>query len=124
MYLIDSSVWVALFLDFDVSHKKAIEIFSAVDDKIYLPYCIILEVATVLAYKHSKKQANEFLEYITDNEDIILINNEIKSEVDFYKKINKKISFTDASIILLAEKFDLLLLTFDKQIISIIKKNR
>ncbi len=123
MYIIDSSVWVALFLDFDVSHRKAIEIFSALDGKIYLPYSVILEVSTVLAYKHSKKQADEFLEFIVDNEDIILINNEIKGEVDYYKKIKSKISFADSSIIYLAQRFNLYLLTFDKQIISIAKKN-
>ena len=122
MHLIDSSVWVALFLDFDANHKKAMEIFSQINDKIYLPYCVISEVATVLTYKHSKEQANGFLEFISDNEDIVLINNEIKNEVDFYQEINKRISFTDASLVFLAEKFGLLLITFDKQIISLIKE--
>lgn len=122
MHIIDSSIWVALFLDFDVNYEKAIEIFSQINDKIYLPYCVISEVATVLTYKHSKEQADGFLEFISDNEDVILIDNEMKNEIDFYKKINKRVSFTDASLVFLAEKFGLLLITFDKQMISLIKK--
>ncbi|MCK5320607.1 type II toxin-antitoxin system VapC family toxin [Candidatus Parcubacteria bacterium] len=122
MHIIDSSVWVALFLDFDVNYEKAIEIFSQINDKIYLPYCVISEVATVLTYKHSKEQADGFLEFISDNEDVILIDNEMKNEIDFYKKINKRVSFTDASLVFLAEKFGLLLITFDKQMIGLIKK--
>lgn len=121
MQIIDSSVWVALFLDFDSTHKKASEIFSQIEGSIYLPYCVINEVATVLAYKHSKMQADSFLDFITDNEDIIIIGDEIANEINYYRQIEKNISFTDAAIIYLAEKFNLLLITFDKQIIKIIK---
>lgn len=122
MYIIDSSVWVALFLDFDSLHKKAAEIFSDINDKIYLPYCVISETATVLAYKHSKNQADNFLEFISSNSDIVLINNEAINEINYYKEINKKISFTDSSLIYLSRRYDLLLITFDKQIISLIKE--
>ena len=122
MYIIDSSVWVALFLDFDSLHKKAAEIFSDINDKIYLPYCVISETTTVLTYKHSKDQADNFLEFISSNSDIVLINNETINEIDYYKEINKKISFTDSSLIYLSKRYDLLLITFDKQIISLIKE--
>lgn len=122
MYIVDSSVWVALFLDFDSLHKKAAEIFSDINDKIYLPYCVISETATVLTYKHSKNQADNFLEFISSNSDIVLINNDAINEIDYYKGIDKKISFTDSSLIYLSKKYDLLLITFDKQIISLIKE--
>jgi predicted nucleic acid-binding protein len=122
MYIVDSSVWVALFLDFDSLHKKAAEIFSDINDKIYLPYCVLSETATVLTYKHSKNQADNFLEFISSNSDIILINNDVINEIDYYKEIDKKISFTDSSLIYLSKKYDLLLITFDKQIISLIKE--
>ena len=122
MYLIDSSVWVALFLDFDSQHKKAAKIFSQIDGKMYMPYNVIVEVATVLTYKHSKKQADNFLEFIIDNKDIILIENQTLPEISFFKKVNSRISFTDASLIFIAEKMNLTLITFDKQIIKVIKK--
>lgn len=42
MYIIDSSVWVSLFLDFDTNHNKAIEIFENIfKSKIVLHYCVI-----------------------------------------------------------------------------------
>jgi len=122
MYLIDSSVWVALFLEFDSNHKKAEEIISKISNKIYLPYNVIVEVTTVLAYKHSKKQADNFLEYIEYNKDIILFENELKSEIDFYKKVNRKVSFVDVSLVFLAKKLNLNLITFDSQMISLAKK--
>ena len=121
-YLIDSSVWVALFLDFDSQHKKAKEVFSKINGKIYIPYCVITEVATILTYKHSKEQADNFLDYILDNNDIISIDNQIYPEIQFFKSIQYKISFIDISLIFIAKKMNLILLTFDKQIIKILNK--
>ena len=122
MYLIDSSVWVALFLKFDSNHKKAEEIISKLEGKIYLSYNIIVEVTSVLTYKHSKKQANNFLDYIEDNEDIILFENELKPEMEFFRKIDQKISFVDISLVFLSKKLNLDLITFDSQMISLAKK--
>ena len=122
MYIIDSSVWVALFLEFDSNHKKAEEIISKLEGKIYLPYNVVVEVTTVLAYKHSKEQADNFLDYIEDNEDIVLFENESKSEIEFYKKVNRKVSFVDVSLVFLSKKLDLDLITFDSQMISLAKK--
>jgi len=81
MYLIDSSVWVALFLDCDLLHENAVEVFSKINGKIYIPYCVVVEAATVLTYKHSKDQANNFLKYIENNNDIVLFENQIFSEI-------------------------------------------
>ena len=122
MYLIDSSVWVALFLEFDSNHKKAEEIISKLEGKIYLPYNVIVEVTSVLTYKHSKKQANNFLNYIEDNEDIVLFENELKPEMEFFKKVDKKVSFVDISLVFLSKKLDLNLITFDSQMISLAKQ--
>ena len=124
MYLLDSSVWVSLFLDCDLLHERAVEVFSQINSKIYIPYCVVVEVATVLTYKHSKNQANNFLEYVENNNDIVLFENQIFSEIDFFKKIDSKISFTDASLIFLANKMNLRFITFDKQIIQILKRNK
>ena len=60
-YLLDSSVWVALFLDFDTQHKKAEQLFEKLSGTIYVPYCVASEVITVLTYKHSKEQADNFI---------------------------------------------------------------
>ncbi len=124
MYLIDSSVWVALFLDFDTQHEKAAQFFANFDSakKIYLPYCIISEVATILAYKHSKEQADKFLEYIQENSDIVIFENQTIAEMGFFQRTRERISFTDAALIYIAQAFALTLITFDRQMARLIKK--
>ncbi|MDO8474153.1 MAG: type II toxin-antitoxin system VapC family toxin [bacterium] len=114
--LIDSSVWVALFLDFDTQHTKAERLFSKLKGKIYLPYCVLNEVATVLAYKHSKKQANQFLSFIEENHDINLLEDSSTEEVSFYKSQSARISFSDAALLLFARKLSVRFITFDKQL--------
>lgn len=123
MYLIDSSVWVALFLSFDANHAKAQNLITALSGGIYVSYGVISEVLTVLTYKHSKSQANSFIDYITDNADIILINDDFLEEVRFFKNLDKKISFIDASLIYLSKKLNLTIVTLDKELGRIVKEN-
>jgi predicted nucleic acid-binding protein len=115
-HLIDSSIWVALFLDFDTDHTKAARMFEKIDGTILLPYCVVNEVATVLCYKHSKAQADQFLAYIIDNQAINIVEDLPDQEIVWYQAVSKRISFTDAALILLAKKHGAELSTFDKQL--------
>lgn len=119
--LIDSSVWVALFLDFDTQHTKAERLFSKLEGKIYLPYCVLNETATILAYKHSKKQADQFLNFVEGNHDINPIEDNSDEEILFYKSFASRISFTDAALLLLTKKLKTNLITFDKQLTRLAK---
>ncbi|TSC80911.1 MAG: hypothetical protein G01um101429_36 [Parcubacteria group bacterium Gr01-1014_29] len=121
-HLVDSSVWVALFLDFDTQHRKAEQTLQKLSGTIYLPYCVIAEVLTVLAYKHSKRLADNFIAYAQDNRDLNIINNNALDEMDFYITIPEKISFVDTALIFLSNKLDVPLITFDKQLERIAKK--
>jgi len=114
--LLDSSVWVALFLDFDTQHAKAKRIFPKLQGKIYLPYCVIIEVVTVLVYKHSKEQANQFILFIEQNQDIKLLDDELAEEIRFYKSLQARISFVDAALLFLSKKLKTKLVTFDQQL--------
>lgn len=115
-HLIDSSVWVALFLDFDTQHAKAERVVAKLSGAIYLPYCVILEVATVLAYKHSKQLADNFIAYARDNRDIVIINDDAVEEMAFYITIPYNLAFVDISLMLLSKKHNATLVTFDKQL--------
>lgn len=115
-YLVDSSVWVALFLDFDTQHRKAERIIQRISGITSVPYCVIAEVVTILAYKHSKRLADNFIAYVRDNQDIKVVNNDALDEMDFYIAIPHKLSFTDAALIFLAGRLDAKLVTFDKQL--------
>ena len=120
--LVDSSVWGALFLDFDTQHRKAERLFSKLKDRIYLPYCVLNEAATVLAYKHSKKQANQFLSFVEENHDIDLLEDNSAEEILFYKSLDEKISFSDAALLLFTKRLKVSLLTFDKQLERLARK--
>lgn len=114
--LVDSSVWVALFLDFDSQHAKAERVFMRLKGKICLPYCVASEAITILAYKHSKEQANKFIEFIGTSQDITSIDDDFADETEFYKSIQAKISFTDAALLFLSKKLKAKLVTFDRQL--------
>ena len=120
--LLDSSVWVALFLDFDTQHKKAEQLFSKLKGKIYLPYCVLNEVATVLAYKHSKKQADRFLDFLDKNPSINLLQDNTPEETMFYRTLQARLSFTDAALLLFSKTTKAELLTFDKQLQRLVKR--
>ena len=121
-HLVDSSVWVALFLDFDTQHRKAEQLISKLSGTIYVPYCVIVEVAAILAYKNSKQLANNFIAYIHNNKDIKIINDDALDEMDFYATVPYKLSFVDVALIFLSGKLDAKLVTFDKQLEQIAKK--
>lgn len=121
-HLVDSSVWVALFLDFDTQHRKAEQTVRKLSGTIYVPYCVIAEVAAILAYKHSKRLADNFILYVRDNRDFEVVNDDALDEMDFYQTIPHKISFVDAALIFLSGKLDAPLVTFDKQLERIAKK--
>lgn len=123
MYVIDSSVWVALFLSLDTNHEKAVSIFEEMgNEKIFLPYCVINEVATVLVYKGWKAVSNNFLSFIKGNEDIFIENDNIFPEIYFFESLDSKISFTDSAVIHIACEHGLNLITFDKQMARLFKK--
>ena len=122
-HVVDSSVWVALFLDFDTQHKKAEHTLQKLSGTIYVPYCVIAEVVTILAHKHSKQLANNFIAYIHNNKDFKIINNDALDEMDFYAAIPHKVSFVDSALIFLSRKLDAKLITFDKQLERIAGKD-
>ena len=115
-HVVDSSVWVALFLDFDTQHKKAEHTLQKLSGTIYVPYCVISEVVTILAYKHSKQLADNFIAYTHNNKDLKIINDDARDEMDFYKTPPHKVSFVDSSLIFLAGTLNTKLVTFDKQL--------
>lgn len=123
-HILDSSVWVALFLDNDTNHRKASALFESLKGQLVLPYCVVNEVATVLSYKHSKAQSDAFLDLIQESSNVILVDDRIEEEIDMYRKMIARISFTDCAVIHLACRFSADLVTFDKVQASLERKYR
>lgn len=120
--LLDSSVWIALYRDQDVHHKQAQRLIRELRGSIYFPYCVLVEVASVLTYKHSKAQADKFLDAVAVNQDLIWIESESFEDAEFFRKLPSRISFTDATLLRLAKTLKAELVTFDRQLARLHKK--
>jgi predicted nucleic acid-binding protein len=124
-FVIDSSVFVAFYHADDSSHAKSKRQLKAIESASILVHCyVVQEVSTVLTYKLGKEIADAFLIDITQSSNIRLINPMLSDEIDFFRTLNERISFTDSSLILAAKHFDAELLTFDKQMQSVWEKHK
>lgn len=87
------------------------------------PY-VIQEVATVLAYRLGPPAAKKFLKDITSARNVIIALVDAKLDCEYYLSINKKLSFTDAALVGLVKRMNYSLLTFDRQMISLLKQGK
>ncbi len=123
MYLVDSSVWIALFWDNDTQHPKAVEAIKSIGDaQITMPYGVILETATVLARKQSKEQANKFVEYVRANPQINITTSFASEDMGVFLDEQDQISFVDALLKHLALRDGLVLVSFDRQLLNSLRK--
>lgn len=113
--VLDSSVLVALFIDGDSSHTRAYEIVSSMAGRMYVPYIAIEETASILTYRFSKSQADEFIRFIMNDVRVVVVDSMAESDMATFLKTQKKISFADISVMSLASRMGLRLITFDKQ---------
>lgn len=115
MHIFDSSVWVALFLNDDPHHLLAEQIYEQIDEFIHVPYPVVAEVATVLTYRHSKEQAKKFISFLHSEVRILLTDSMIEEDIKAFLHVSQRISFTDISVVHMAKRYNLTLMTFDKQ---------
>jgi predicted nucleic acid-binding protein len=119
-FVIDSNVFISLYNEGDVRHADAVAVFEEIENNIFVvhPY-VIQETATVLAYKLGLSVANEFLEDISGVFHITIPLVDVIHDIETFKRLRKKISFTDAVLIDLAKRMDAHLVTFDKDMLSL-----
>jgi predicted nucleic acid-binding protein len=122
-YIIDSSIIIAAYDTNDTLHDRALVLIKNIENKtLHLHPYVIQEVVTVLSYRFGSIVAKIFLENVKIAENLsIPFVLDVKGEMEFFGKLNKKISFTDASLVKMARDKRIPVLTFDKQIISILK---
>ena len=121
-HVLDSSVWIALFVDNDPHHAQARRFFRELSGAVYVPYVVVSEVATVITYKHSKVQAEQFFKFLEDNPGIIHLEAETTADVEHFRSIQSKISFADATLLRIARELGVELVTFDKQLARLARK--
>lgn len=121
-YIFDTSVWVAIFLENDVHHREALSIWNSLDGEVILPYIVAAETASVLCYKHSKKQADMFLQFVACSPRIISHQNNLQYEAEFFLRFGSKASFADYAVLHTARALGATLVTFDKQMRQMSKR--
>lgn len=115
MVVFDSSVWIALFIDSDVHHAKALEFLKSATGFIYVPYIVIEETATLITYKQSKEQADKFVAFIKDDARTVIADSMAERDIDMFLRNPRRMSFADVSIMTFARSMSLRLRTFDKE---------
>ena len=122
-FIVDSSVFVSFYHQYDTNHARAAQVMLELENKLLVvhPY-VIQEVITVLTHKAGNKVATQFISDIfEDAPDILISPLYMRESIEFFKILNKKISFTDVALINLSRTLHLPVVTFDKQIISLLK---
>lgn len=121
--VIDSNVFYASLNKEDSLNKKSINLLEEISNGIFIvPYSVISEVSTLLDYRQWKTVANDFINFLKSTDNIFLVENSLDDDIDLFLNIDKKMSFTDISLISVCKKFNADLATFDKQLISTYKK--
>jgi len=125
MYIVDSSVWIALFLDDDTQHLKAADVIGSIGDAtIHIPYGVILETSTVLVRKQSKALANKFVEYIRDNPRITVSMSFASEDMRIFLHEPDQLAFVDAMLKESALQTGYALVSFDKKLLSSLKQTK
>ncbi|OIP53322.1 hypothetical protein AUK10_02465 [Candidatus Gracilibacteria bacterium CG2_30_37_12] len=120
VYVLDSNIFIGAFYEDDSLHELSIKLLSEIQNsKIIVPYCVVQEVSSIFSYRFGKQKADDFLKFLLETDNIELINNDILGEINFYLSFQDSISFTDLSLIYIAQKFSAELLTFDKQLLKL-----
>lgn len=121
--VVDSSVFVALYRPGDTHHEKAKELFASLEQQTLVVHpFVIQEVATVLCYTDGVARAKAFLSDIQNANNIRITMPQVSREIQFFTKLSKKLSFTDSTLILLAQDTGAQLLSFDTQMMKIAQK--
>ena len=109
--LIDSDVFVGLFLPNDAHFQRASELFDQFEQqktKLATTNLVIAETATVLSWKDAQATAKKFLSMIeTSNIPILSVTKNLEKEAwrIFNDQTTKKTSFVDCSNVALANHF-------------------
>ncbi|MDD3645935.1 MAG: type II toxin-antitoxin system VapC family toxin [Candidatus Gracilibacteria bacterium] len=123
--IFDSCIFIAFYNSDDLFHKEAKEILELYKNNIIIVSSyVIQEVATVLTYRFGKDKADLFIDDILNSDNTIISSSDIIEESRYFKSIKSKISYTDISLLYLAERNKCVLITFDKQLLNLYKKNK
>lgn len=115
MIIIDTSVWVSLFVLSDSNHDKAKNLFLSIRHNEVLVFdYIYAESLNVLRSKFNEDNCNIFINFINELEDSIRFSDPAITRLatEYFFEF-KKLSFTDCLILASAKLNDYEIATFD-----------
>ena len=125
MYVVDSSVWIALFLDDDSQHQKALDAIARIgDERIQVPYGVIAETVTVLSRKDSKAQANRFVEFVRLNPQLEMTSAFSLHDMQVFTAESDRLSFVDSLLKDMALRGGYTLISFDKELLESVNRSK
>lgn len=124
-YIFDTSFLISLLDIDDINHIKAIELISELEiwnykNKFFINDIILNETYTVLNYKkwfEFLKKLEDFFDWI----EIIYLSWNNEEYISYFKMIKWKVSVADSSVLYDSYKYNLKMLTFDKEMLKISK---
>ena len=124
MNLIDSNLIIAYFRPKEDKHEAACKFIDSLESFAIHDY-VLLEVSTVLQLREghdTAKQAIDFLQNTDGLKFLRLSQEELEMTLDLFLKQQEKISFIDASLLILSRERELTLATLDQDLIKCGKK--
>ena len=116
-------MFVAFYREIDSLHTDALRVMAELSDDILIvhPY-VIQETATVLSYGAGIGVAKKFLVDITDASNVFIPSVDILHDMKLFANSGSKLSFTDIALVGLAQETGVRLVTFDKQMLTLSKR--
>lgn len=118
MKIFDSNIWIAFFNEEDSQHKKALDLFNSPEYPIAITEYAIVETCNVLLSKATKRDADLFLQFVLDNEDVVfLLSDEslFSETVSRFRQLDgQKLSFVDISLLCFSDVHEVV--TFDRRL--------
>lgn len=118
MYLLDSNIIIAYFRTSELDHKAANDFIQKLDTFSICDYTL-LEVATIMLLKESKSDVEKVMQFLQQNKDVAILRlsqMEMGEVLESFMKQNRKASFADVSLMILAKNRNLQLVTFDAEL--------
>ena len=123
--VIDSSIWIALVLEQDSQHRKAVDFFENCTDKnIVIPQDILKETATVLKNRQDGYIAQHFIDFVSDNNDISILSDSpyFSRTLDRHKElVHTNLSCIDIELVVYSEQYPVY--TFDQELAQHLRKH-
>ena len=116
MHILDSNIIIALFRREEKDHETASRFFSTLKEFAISDH-VLFEIGTILKKKEGQETTKKAIEFLVFNKNSRLLRlsaKEIEMSTQFFLSENK-ISFVDASLLVMAKERNLSLATFDKE---------